>query len=114
MAILLSDVQLNVQDHLSAMVIDEFRKNNYLLDHLTFEDVVSPAGGGATMHDLQIMVDHARGMKVKAAGGIRTLDDCLEEMAIGVVRCGTRASEAILKEAEERAAKGELYLEIPE
>ena len=32
-------------------------------------------------------------------------------MAIGVVRCGTRASEAILKEAEARAARGELYLE---
>ena len=60
------------------------------------------AGGGATMHDLQIMVDHADGMKV---------DDCLAMMAIGVVRCGTRASEAILKEAEARAARGELYLE---
>ena len=69
------------------------------------------AGGGATMHDLQIMVDHADGMKVKAAGGVRTLDDCLAMMAIGVVRCGTRASEAILKEAEARAARGELYLE---
>ena len=72
------------------------------------------AGGGAIMHDLKIMVDHAQGMKVKAAGGIRRLDDCLEDMAIGVVRCGTSGSEAILKEAEERAVKGELYLEIPE
>lgn len=71
------------------------------------------AGGGATMHDLQIMVDHAGGMRVKAAGGIRTLDDCLAMMAIGVVRCGTRASESILKDAEERAARGGLYLEIP-
>ena len=69
------------------------------------------AGGGATMHDLQIMVDHAEGMQVKAAGGIRTLDDCLEEMAIGVVRCGTRASEAILLEAQARAERGELFLE---
>lgn len=70
------------------------------------------AAGGATMHDLQIMVNHARGMKVKAAGGIRSLDDCLEMMAIGVSRCGTRASETIMKEAGERAAKGELYLNI--
>ena len=45
------------------------------------------------------------------AVGVRTLDDCLAMMAIGVVRCGTRASEAILKEAEARAARGELYLE---
>ena len=63
------------------------------------------------MHDLQIMVDHADGMKVNPAGGVRTLDDCLAMMAIGVVRCGTSASEAILKEAEARAARGELYLE---
>jgi len=70
------------------------------------------APGGATMHDLQIMVDHAQGMKVKAAGGVRTLDDCLEMMAIGVSRCGTRASETILTEAKERAEKGELFLEI--
>ncbi len=49
MAITLADVQVNVQDHLSTMVIDEFRKNNYLLDNMTFEDCVSPTGGGATM-----------------------------------------------------------------
>lgn len=49
MAITLAEVQVNVQDHLSTMVIDEFRKNNYLLDNMTFEDCVSPTGGGATM-----------------------------------------------------------------
>ncbi|MEG2882687.1 MAG: deoxyribose-phosphate aldolase, partial [Christensenella sp.] len=31
------------------------------------------AGGGATVHDLKIMVEHADGMKVKAAGGVKTL-----------------------------------------
>ena len=30
-------------------VIDEFRKSNWLWDNLTFDDVVSPTGGGATM-----------------------------------------------------------------
>ncbi|MBQ7885504.1 MAG: phage capsid protein [Clostridia bacterium] len=57
MAITLADVQVNVQDHLSSMVIDEFRKNNYLLDNLTFEDVVSPSGGGATMTYAYTRVD---------------------------------------------------------
>ena len=36
-------------DALQAGVIDEFRKNNFLLDNLTFDDAVSPTGGGATM-----------------------------------------------------------------
>lgn len=49
MPITLAEAQKNVQDDLQAGVIDEFRKNNYLLDNLTFDDVVSPTGGGATM-----------------------------------------------------------------
>lgn len=49
MAITLAEVQKNVQDALQGGVIDEFRKNNFLLDNLTFADVVSPTGGGATM-----------------------------------------------------------------
>lgn len=49
MAILLSDVQVNFQDHLWGRVIDEFRKNNFLLDNMPFDDAISPTGGGATM-----------------------------------------------------------------
>ncbi|MEG0640763.1 MAG: phage capsid protein [Clostridia bacterium] len=49
MAITLAEAQKNVQDALQMGVIDEFRKNNYLLDNLTFDDAVSPTGGGATM-----------------------------------------------------------------
>lgn len=70
------------------------------------------AGGGATYEDMKLMCEHADGMKVKAAGGIRTLDYTLQLMAMGVVRCGTRASESILKEAVERFEKGELYIEM--
>jgi deoxyribose-phosphate aldolase len=70
------------------------------------------AGGGAVLSDMKLMVDHADGMKVKAAGGIRTLEDCLKLMSIGVVRCGTRASIAILDEAAKRAKSNELYLEF--
>ena len=49
MAIMLTDVQANMQDHLSAQVIDEFRKNSFLLDHMIFDDAVSPTGGGSTL-----------------------------------------------------------------
>lgn len=69
------------------------------------------AKGGAVLSDMRIMVEHADGMKVKAAGGIRTLEDCLALMSIGVVRCGTRASKEILEEAKARAAAGTLYLD---
>ena len=49
MAITLADVKVNVNDALSAHVIDEFRKSSFLLDNLTFDDAVNPSGGGASM-----------------------------------------------------------------
>ncbi len=49
MAITLAEAQKNVQDDLQIGVIDEFRKSSYILDNLTFDDAVSPTGGGATL-----------------------------------------------------------------
>ncbi len=48
MAVTLAQAKLNVQDDLQMGIIDEFRKNNWILDHITFDDCVSPTGGGAT------------------------------------------------------------------
>ncbi len=48
MAVTLAEAKKNVQDDLQMGVIDEFRKNNWILDHITFDDCVSPTGGGAT------------------------------------------------------------------
>ena len=49
MAVTLAQARLNVQDDLQAGIIDEFRKSSYLMDALTFDDCVSPTGGGATL-----------------------------------------------------------------
>jgi hypothetical protein len=49
MAVTLAQAKLNVQDDLQMGVIDEFRKSNFLFDRLTFDDCVSPTGGGATL-----------------------------------------------------------------
>lgn len=49
MAVTLAQARLNVQDDLQAGIIDEFRKSNYLMNALPFDDVVSPTGGGATL-----------------------------------------------------------------
>ncbi|WP_336822948.1 major capsid protein [Sporosarcina sp. USHLN248] len=49
MPVTLAEAKKDVQDHLTMGVIDEFRKNNFLLDNLTFDDAVSPTGGGATL-----------------------------------------------------------------
>lgn len=49
MAVTLAQAKLNVQDALQAQVIDEFRKSSFLLDNITFDDCVSPTGGGSTL-----------------------------------------------------------------
>ena len=48
MAITLEEAKKNVQDDLQMGVIDEFQKSNYILEHIPFDDAVSPTGGGAT------------------------------------------------------------------
>ncbi len=58
---------------------------------------------GATEHDLVLMREHsAPSVQVKAAGGVRTLDDLLKVKALGVTRIGATATEAILAEAKKR------------
>ena len=49
MAVTLAQAKLKTQDKLSMAVIDEFRKSSFLMDHMIFDDCVSPVGSGATM-----------------------------------------------------------------
>lgn len=58
---------------------------------------------GATVKDLKLMRQHSGpGVQIKAAGGVRTLDDLLHVMSIGVTRIGATATVAILEQAKER------------
>lgn len=47
--ITLEQAKLNTMEDYDPAIIDEFRKNSTLLDMLTFDRAVSPAGGGATL-----------------------------------------------------------------
>lgn len=69
------------------------------------------AKSGATINDLILMRKYTKPeMQVKAAGGVRTIDDCLAVMATGAVRIGTRSTESILKAAVEREKAGTLVI----
>lgn len=58
---------------------------------------------GATEHQVRLMRQHcAPHIRIKAAGGIRTLDDLLEFRGLGCSRIGTTATEAIMEEARGR------------
>lgn len=58
---------------------------------------------GATVSHLKLMREKAgKDAQVKAAGGVRTLDDVLHVMDLGVARIGATATVAILDEARRR------------
>ncbi len=55
---------------------------------------------GATDHVLRLMREHAAPeVQIKAAGGVRTLDDLLRVRSLGVTRIGATATAAILDAA---------------
>lgn len=49
MAITLADAQANTQDDVDFAIIDELRRSSWLMDQVTWDDCVNPAGGGATL-----------------------------------------------------------------
>lgn len=58
---------------------------------------------GATVADIELMNKHTGArVQVKAAGGVRTLNELLAMASAGATRCGATATETILTEATER------------
>ncbi len=56
---------------------------------------------GATLEDLKLMREHcAPEVKIKAAGGIRTLSDMLKAIDAGATRIGATATEVILEQVK--------------
>lgn len=59
--------------------------------------------GGATVEDVALMKQHTGDtIKVKAAGGIRTLDDAIAMVRAGAERLGTSKGKAIIDELRTR------------
>lgn len=63
---------------------------------------------GATIKDIKLMRENSGPkVQIKAAGGVRTLDDLLHVMSIGVTRIGATATVAILDDAKKRGIGSE-------
>jgi deoxyribose-phosphate aldolase len=70
---------------------------------------------GARIQDLLIMRAHTPpSMQVKAAGGVRLLEDALAVRTIGVTRFGCTTTAVMIQEARELEKRGELLLPAPE
>lgn len=105
--------------HDAGAIVKVIFENAYLTDdekvracHLTEAaggDFVKTSTGfapsGATLDDLRLMrANTSPHIRVKAAGGVRTLDALLEVMAVGVTRCGATATAAMLDDFKARKA----------
>lgn len=67
------------------------------------------AKSGATIVDLKLMrASCSDRVRIKAAGGVRTLDDALAVRAVGTSRFGGTQTIAILTDAAQGAANGRL------
>jgi len=80
-------------------------KADYVKTSTGFGFVKDPDGKfsytGATAHDLELMRKYsAPEVKVKAAGGVRTLTDLLKFKELGISRCGATATVSMLEEAK--------------
>ena len=63
---------------------------------------------GATIPHLKLMRQHCGDkVHIKAAGGVRTLDELIRVKALGVTRVGATAIVAILEEAKKRGIGNE-------
>lgn len=80
-------------------------KADYVKTSTGFGFVKDPDGKfsytGATAHDLELMRKHSSPeVKIKAAGGVRTLADLLKFKELGISRCGATATVSMLEEAK--------------
>jgi deoxyribose-phosphate aldolase len=106
--------------HDGSAILKVIFENAYLTDELkivacriatqTGCDFVKTSTGfaptGATMEDLRLMRQHSGpNVRVKAAGGVRTLDKALEVREIGCARFGATATVAILEDWKKRLAE---------
>lgn len=67
---------------------------------------------GATVRQVRLMREHVgAGVQIKAAGGVRTLDEVVVMRSLGVARVGASATGAILEEARRRGI-GEEEVEV--
>jgi deoxyribose-phosphate aldolase len=97
----------------NAYLTDEQKVSACCISEQVGADFVKTSTGfaksGATIDDLKLMrAACSDRVRIKAAGGVRTLDDALAVRAVGTARFGATQTIAILTEAAQRAAEGRL------
>lgn len=96
----LSDAQiLQLSALIKNVVIANFKENEYehvfVKSSTGFYPTEEGKPNGATIPTIKIMLENACPLPVKAAGGVRTYDEAVEMVKLGVKRIGTSSAKAI-------------------
>ncbi|NVK52911.1 MAG: deoxyribose-phosphate aldolase [Flavobacteriaceae bacterium] len=85
-------------------VIENFGEENaskvFVKSSTGFYKTTDDKPNGATFESIQIMVDNAKPLKIKAAGGVKTKEDALKMITLGVERIGTSSAKQIVEGKE--------------
>ncbi len=74
---------------------DDQLANVFVKSSTGFYKTIDNRPNGATIHDITLMLENAAPLPVKASGGIRSYDDALEMINLGVKRLGTSSAKEI-------------------
>ena len=89
------------------VVIDNFgiknAQNVYVKSSTGFYITEEGKPNGATFETIKIMSDNAKPLKIKAAGGVKTKEDALKMITLGVQRIGTSSAKHIVVGAKNNA-----------
>lgn len=81
------------------IIISNFKEENYgsvfVKSSTGFYKTENNLPNGATIHSIIMMLENASPLPVKAAGGVRTYEEALEMIRLGVKRIGTSGAKEI-------------------
>ena len=77
---------------------EEAARNVYVKSSTGFYKTEEGKPNGATFETIKIMSDNAKPLKIKAAGGVKTKEDALKMITLGVERIGTSSAKQIVNE----------------
>ena len=89
------------------LVISNFKEENYasvfVKSSTGFYKTENNLPNGATVPSIIMMLENASPLPVKAAGGVRTYDEAIEMIRLGVKRIGTSGAKAIVNDKKAEA-----------
>lgn len=98
----LSNKQIaSISGLIKKVVIDTFgiekAENVFVKSSTGFYKTKEGKPNGATFETIKIMSDNARPLKIKAAGGVKTKEDALKMITLGVQRIGTSSAKLMVE-----------------